>query len=375
MKKDISSLSILSKKLIANFHQYRAGIKTEWNSGSQKVLLLTEENRISQSQIFPFFFYQRDFQKEFNLNFIEINIEKFDEKNTQHVLKGADLIFYQPWFLRGEKQIKKQLKQIRSLNASCKVVFLDAYAPLDLRFANTVNDYIDIYYKKSILKDLSIYEKPTYGDTHLIEYYNELYGLERHEEIFFDVPQSFFTKLKLAPGFFTSHEMLPKLSLIDHPVFKEKKYDVHARLGAEGVPWYQAMRQASLSSCKGVKSTSIVTSKSVSKKEYWNELKLSKICFSPFGYGEVCWRDFEAIMAGALLVKPDMAHVMVNPEIFIPYETYIPVSWDFSDVPEKISHYLRHESERNRIAKNAYDVLFKYVNSNHFVKEFSSLIT
>jgi len=27
----------------------------------------------------------------------------------------------------------------------------------------------------------------------------------------------------------------------------------------------------------------------------------SKICISPFGYGEICWRDFEAIIFGCLL--------------------------------------------------------------------------
>ena len=39
----------------------------------------------------------------------------------------------------------------------------------------------------------------------------------------------------------------------------------------------------------------------------------SKLCFSPFGYGEVCWRDFEAMSTGAVLVKPDMSHLQARP--------------------------------------------------------------
>ena len=42
-------------------------------------------------------------------------------------------------------------------------------------------------------------------------------------------------------------------------------------------------------------------------------MRHSRICISPFGYGEICWRDFEAILCGCLVVKPDMSHVETNP--------------------------------------------------------------
>jgi hypothetical protein len=35
----------------------------------------------------------------------------------------------------------------------------------------------------------------------------------------------------------------------------------------------------------------------------------SKLCFSPFGYGELCWRDIEGLSDGGCLIKPDMGHL------------------------------------------------------------------
>lgn len=84
------------------------------------------------------------------------------------------------------------------------------------------------------------------------------------------------------------------------------------------------------------------------------------MCFSPFGYGEVCWRDYEAVMCGALLIKPDMSHVETYPDIFRPHETYVPIRWDFSDLEEKVNYFLDNEPERNAITQNAYSSLRNY---------------
>lgn len=103
--------------------------------------------------------------------------------------------------------------------------------------------------------------------------------------------------------------------------------------------------------------------------KYMKELRSARICFSPFGYGEVCWRDYEAIMCGALLVKPDMSHVETEPNIFIPFQTYVPVSWDFSDLVEKIDFYLKNDNAREKITQAAYDVLHNYIRDEKFLNQ------
>jgi len=94
------------------------------------------------------------------------------------------------------------------------------------------------------------------------------------------------------------------------------------------------------------------------------ELQNSKICFSPFGYGEICWRDYEAIAAGAVLLKPDMSHISTNPDIYVPFETYVPIKWDMSDLNDKIHMLLQNDQLREKIAKSAFDTVKQSVHSD-----------
>jgi len=94
---------------------------------------------------------------------------------------------------------------------------------------------------------------------------------------------------------------------------------------------------------------------SVSQKRYNRELTRSRIVLSPFGWGELCLRDFEAVLSGALLLKPDMSHLETWPDVFSPGETYAPFSWDADNLVETAKRYLDDEAERSRIARNAYE--------------------
>jgi len=117
-----------------------------------------------------------------------------------------------------------------------------------------------------------------------------------------------------------------------------------------------------------------VVQDSVNFRKYLTDIGKSKITFSPFGYGEICWRDYEAFALGSLLIKPDMSHLICNPEIFIPYETYIPISWDFSDFNEKFRYYINNQSERIRIAKNAFDVGYDFHKNREFLSHIGELL-
>jgi hypothetical protein len=89
----------------------------------------------------------------------------------------------------------------------------------------------------------------------------------------------------------------------------------------------------------------------VNRRSYFKELRQSKICFSPFGYGEVCWRDFEAMTTGAVLVKPDVSHLKLAHDIFVPGKTYVPIKWDLSDLCETVQRLLATPSELQRISR------------------------
>ena len=78
------------------------------------------------------------------------------------------------------------------------------------------------------------------------------------------------------------------------------------------------------------------------KQEYLSKLWQSKLAISPFGMGEVCYRDFELMQFGTLMIKPDMSKVKTFPNPYISGDTYIPVKHDWSDLMEKVEDILNN---------------------------------
>jgi len=87
--------------------------------------------------------------------------------------------------------------------------------------------------------------------------------------------------------------------------------------------------------------------------EFSNIMRKSKCTLSPYGMGEVCFRDFEIIQFGSVMIKPDMSKVITHPNIYIPYETYIPCNLDWSDLIEKIEWVKNNPKKCKEITENA----------------------
>lgn len=113
----------------------------------------------------------------------------------------------------------------------------------------------------------------------------------------------------------------------------------------------------------------------VSQADYDRELREAKICVSPFGYGEICWRDFEAIMAGCLLVKPHMAHIRTAPDLFVAGETYVPVAWDYADLETACAPYLADDDARLAIVRRAQARLIEELSEQWFIDRFAALLS
>ena len=93
--------------------------------------------------------------------------------------------------------------------------------------------------------------------------------------------------------------------------------------------------------------------------EFINVMRKSKCTLSPYGMGEFCFRDFEIIQYGSVMIKPDMSKIKTIPNIFIPYETYIPCSHDWSDLVEKINWVKNNPEKCKQIAFNAQQIMEK----------------
>lgn len=119
-----------------------------------------------------------------------------------------------------------------------------------------------------------------------------------------------------------------------------------------------------------------ISSTPLSRRAYMMEMQRAKCVISPFGWGEVCLRDFEAITAKAALLKPDMNHLRTWPNVYVPFETYVPLRWDASDLRDKLDWVLSG-MRWQRIASNALDVLhagFDDAGEDQFTLRLSKII-
>ena len=100
------------------------------------------------------------------------------------------------------------------------------------------------------------------------------------------------------------------------------------------------------------------------KQEYLQTLWNSKISFSPYGMGEICFRDFECMQLGTIFIKPTHDLVHTIPNIYEDGKTYIGCKYDWSDLEEKIDYVLDNFNELNEKInfniRNSFSVKYSY---------------
>ena len=103
-------------------------------------------------------------------------------------------------------------------------------------------------------------------------------------------------------------------------------------------------------------------------QEYINTLYKSKMSLSPFGQGEVCYRDFEVFELGVVMIKPSMDIVNTNPNPYIANETYIPVDLDWEDLNETVLKMLDKPDKLQYIVENSRKVYDELYSAHSFCK-------
>jgi hypothetical protein len=368
--------SARNAEALAAWHAHRLkvdklGMSAQPTGSGPCALFITVDDSICRSQIFPFYFYRRELSERWGVELSELRLQTYRER-PGNVQGDVAVVCLQTWFDLTAHQLQQTIDGLRKRFPSARIVYLDWFAPTDLRFAEALHSHVDGYVKKNLFRDAGEYAKTTHGDTNLMDYYGRAYGIE-YPPTHFSIPQGFMDKLVLGPGFVTADYMLPHVFAPEPPLGKRpRSIDLHARLGAKGTGWYSAMREHARRAVSELKGVKRVDGFGLGQREYMRELHDSTLCLSPFGYGEICWRDYEAVMCGSLLLKPDTSHVLTTPDIFVGQgdkQTYVPLRWDFADLEEKVHHYLARPDERERIVRNAYAVLHDYAANDGFLAD------
>jgi hypothetical protein len=317
--------------------------------GRKKVVLAYWNNSLAWAQFYPFLYFARRLE----LNGYEFRAVAFGDVTSSNLLAEASALFLQSPYEPERDLLEETLSGITTRHPDILVSYFDWSATSDLRFSGRVAPFVSHYVKKSMFRDRSMYLQAPRGHTHLVDFFTARHGLDNPEPSW-TVDTSIIDRLRLGPAFSTTHRLLPLFARGRLPARGDRPIDVSGRVETEGTPWYSRMRAEAAAAIQGLGGLTVTTGR-LGRRGFMRELRKSKICFSPFGYGEICIRDFEAVAAGAVLLKPDMAHLETDPDIFVPWETYVPVRWDLEDLDCKVRQTLADPQLRRRLAENAFN--------------------
>jgi hypothetical protein len=259
-----------------------------------------------------------------------------------------------------------------------RLVYFDGDDDLCVQWPGVLRQ-ADLYIKKHVFIDPAHYCRSYIGKSNLTDYVARRHGISFESDI---IPASGVLtpaearKVQLGWNIGFDDPIVALLSRLQPTPRKEKDYDIVCRATMPQGNWLAPLRQAALLALKNASHRwkILAPTHRVPQGQYYDELNRSRICVSPLGYGELCWRDFEAILCGCLVIKPDVSHLRTEPNIFVPHETYVPVQWDYSDLADSCDYYLAHESERARIASRAYDILLEHLRGDWFAKMFGTIL-
>ena len=241
--------------------------------------------------------------------------------------------------------------------------------------------YVHKYLKRQLLRDTAKYSELWYRRRIYSDYYHRRFGITDADP--------HYTETALNPEYNHKLDVYWNLAYTDYRTFSQplqtivrnltplsfvsprflapsdgrRDIDIFARISTEpfaatvGYQRREIIRLLALVEADGAR---LAYRGTVPKPQYNQELSLSRTVVSPFGWGEICYRDFEAILSGACLIKPDITHLITWPDVFIPHETYIPFSWELSTFPSVVRRALEGNAAET-VAHAAQKLLKTYV--------------
>lgn len=241
--------------------------------------------------------------------------------------------------------------------------------------------YVDVYLKKQLLRDVKLYEKHHYGQRIYLDYYHKKYDLvdpEIDSQYTLLDPQ-YADKLRVSWNIGLADIWRKGRQVVLHPftITKPQMVPVDNKRSID-IFFNGTVKYSPLVSFQRKKTCDLIAQDSIRKhsdplakmshEEYIDCMKKSKSALSPFGWGEICYRDFEIIVYGSLLIKPSVEHLITYPNIFIADTTYIPLDWDFANYESVVERI--NQKGIIDLAENAQQLFARYVSDKGSKAEF-----
>jgi hypothetical protein len=291
----------------------------------------------------------------------------------------ADVLLYIPEWSHSAVDVARASAELRALidhaGSRKRLVLYDSVDQTSSPFFGALPN-VDLFLKSQIYRDSADYLHPYAGGYAFTDWLEKGLGWDLEGWHFGTQPDpAHLGKVVCGWNFGASrfYSWLTRYARIAAPSWSRRPTDINTRFlvgskaTAKSWEWYQAYRAYSGEKIRALASEARITGfDRVTKPAYLREIVRSKIVFSPFGWGEVCLRDYEAIAAGALLVKPDMGHLRTSPDIFENGVTYVATRWDLADLADLCRHHLAHPAESEAIAREGQSRLLAYLERGGF---------
>jgi len=338
-----------------------------------------------------------------------------DEPNE---VDGCDCLLVSDRVYMDANHHRNLLDDLKAFQRNCgRVVWLDTtdgttvqtYGSLDPSVQTRIIPNVDRYCKKQLLSDRERYLDRLYGSRLFTDFYASNFETERG---FHETKTDRSVQVEDADhldklGIFWNLGMAVRVPVVDR--FSSRLYteliEVSPRL-AGAVPWTALLDRSVVwptpdkerpNPISGRFSTGydseqvqfhreLITrgighrldSERVGTVEYWRELRRSKILLSPFGWGEVCHRDFEGFLSGCLVLKPRMDHLETWPSLYEDGDTVLTFEWDASDLESIVDSALDWDDDTRQVARRGQsryrEVLLGESAEQRFVDRFRQVV-
>jgi hypothetical protein len=259
--------------------------------------------------------------------------------------------------------------------------------------------YVDLYAKNQLLHDTSLYKQQFYSGIFYADYYHKLKNIED------DGIQGGFQPAKpdelskitvswnLGLGDFHTNTVWGRRLRLYWPwvnyILETTNTNVNRRIkvsyrvtskfsGLRTISFHrEEVRRQLLLLAKTYEYHILANNVKIPYKQYKSEMNETAIVPSPFGLGEICYRDFECFLSGATLLKPDMSHLETWPNYYEPNITYVPYKWDFSDFQTTLLDLIESPEKCRRIAQAGQDGYLHSISQSGgkvFAQHFAGLI-
>ncbi len=245
--------------------------------------------------------------------------------------------------------------------------------------------FVTRYYKSQLLRDRETYLRPVYGNRVYADFYHRSFGVEDDDPVV-STPvarredlaklrvswNSGLANYSLSGPFVTGlRRRVPVDALLRYPrratpVRRPRPIPIACRFGISHARETVAFQRRRIRATLGER---LQTGK-LSRHAYFAEMRLCRAVVSPFGYGEITLKDFEAFLCGALLVKPSMSHLETWPDLFRDGETMVAHRWDISDLEAVLEAVLGDDARRVETAERGQALYRHYIGSEQGYEAF-----